>query len=300
MKFEKPALDIDEKIKLLKERGLIFEDEDSAKHSIEHIWYFRLSGYCKFFQDKDTNIFFDWVRFQEILDLYVFDRKLRLLTLDAIEKIEISFKANMIDILSKEFWVFWYLNTELFFLKSEKFQKNYDDFIKIVEEKQEYSSSLFVKDYFKKYDEKYLPSWMLFEDLTIGEVFNIYYMLDKTVQQKIANKYDVNFQDLVNRNQLIRNVRNIAAHHGRLWNRKLIIRLTNRDEKLWWLLQKDTARNKVIPNYFNWTLVIHYLLKHINKDFSWIQDLSDLFDDFPWIPKEKMWFDENWQQKIEA
>lgn len=52
--------------------------------------------------------------------------------------------------------------------------------------------------------------------------------------------------------------------------------------------------------YYNATLIINYLLKHINKNFSWLADLEKLFSDFELIDKTKMWFNKNWKNNFET
>ncbi len=302
IKFSKPILNIDEKIKLLKEkRWLIIEDEEKAKHDLLHIWYFRLTWYFKFFQDKETNIFKEWTTFKQVVDLYSFDRKLRLLTLDAIEKIEISLKSNINYTLYKDYWAFWYLNRDLFYLKSENFLNIYDWLLLLIKEKQTNSSSIFVKNYFEKYEWEYLPSWMLFEELTIWEVSNIYRTLKWNIQKDISRVYWIDFIDLNNWIQLIRTIRNISAHQARLWNREYIIKLSKDDKTIWNKLQRYIDEtDEVIPNYYNTTLVLNYLLQKINKNFSRLDDLKDLFNEYSTIDKEKMWFFENWELEFET
>jgi len=43
--YLKPSLSPEEQLQLLKERGLIIEDETKALHLLQHISYYRLSGY---------------------------------------------------------------------------------------------------------------------------------------------------------------------------------------------------------------------------------------------------------------
>lgn len=295
--YNKPALNIDEKIELLQSRWLIFNDIEEEKHYLEHIGYFRLTWYFKFFQDKETNIFHEWITFKQIVDLYVFDRKLRLLTLDSVEKIEVSLKANINDFLAKEFWYHWYLNEELFYLKYD-WQKNiYNKLILKIKEKQNKSSAIFIKEYFKKYDENYLPSWMLFEELTVWEVTNIYKILWRKYQKVISNKYEIYFKDFSNWLQLITVIRNISAHHSRLWNKEYIIKLSSKDKIYWNIFTKNEYG--VISNYHNTALIINHLLKKINRNFSWLDDLEKLFLEFDNIDISKMWFNEDWREKFE-
>lgn len=298
-KFDKPALNLDEKIKLLKNRGLIIDDEEKAKHDLLHIWYFRLTWYFKFYQDKKNDIFKDWTNFKQVVDLYSFDRKLRLLTLDAIEKIEVSLKSNINYVLYKDYWAFWYLNTDLFSLWNEKNLEIYNNLVWKIKLIQEKSSAIFVKEFFNKYTDDYLPSWMLFEELTIWELSNIYRLLKTEFKQQIADIFWVYQLDLQIWIYLLVNIRNICAHHSRLWNKEYIVKLRLRDKTFWnkfllWEI-KNFNTPEVVPNYYNATLIINYLLNHINKNFSWLDDLEKLFNDFEKVDKIKMWFMENWK-----
>ncbi len=89
MNYTKPPLLYAEQLKLLTGRGLIINDVISAELYLQHISYYRLSAYMIPFQGK-KDVFNADTTFEKIVDLYVFDRELRLLVLDAIERIEIA------------------------------------------------------------------------------------------------------------------------------------------------------------------------------------------------------------------
>lgn len=301
--FDKPGLSLDEKIKLLQSRWLIIDDEEKAKHDLLHIWYFRLTWYFKFYQDKQTNIFKEWTTFKQVVDLYSFDRKLRLLTLDAIEKIEVSLKSNINYTLYNDYWFYWYLDKNLFNLENEKNLEIYNNLVLKIKSIQEKSSAIFVKEFFRKYSDEFLPSHMLFEELTIWELSNSYRLLKTEFKQKISDNFWVYQLDLQIWIQLLVNIRNICAHHSRLWNKEYIVKLRLRDKTFWdkfllWEI-KNFNTPEVLPNYYNATLIINYLLKHINKNFSWLADLEKLFSDFELIDKTKMWFNKNWKNNFE-
>lgn len=99
MYYTKSPKSIHDQLELLQERGLIVVNTAIAIHKLEHIGYFRFTGYCKYFQNE-YNIFRTGTTFDMILDSYIFDRKLRLLTIDAIEKIEVSLKTNISNSMS--------------------------------------------------------------------------------------------------------------------------------------------------------------------------------------------------------
>jgi len=82
----------------------------------------------------------------------------------------------------------------------------------------------------------------------------------------------------------------------------IAIEASELQEKFLWKSQKEIYDNKkieeVIPNYYNTSLVINYLLKHINKNFSRLEDLQKLFSEYSDINIEKMWFSWNWKNNF--
>jgi len=91
MDFDKPAITLDEQIALLRARGMRIDDPDRARHYLQHINYYRLTAYWLPFEaDHGTHQLRPGTRFEDALNLYVFDRELRLHPLNAIERIEVS------------------------------------------------------------------------------------------------------------------------------------------------------------------------------------------------------------------
>jgi abortive infection bacteriophage resistance protein len=103
--FSKPYLAVPAQIALLKSRGLAITDDIRAAAALERIGYYRLSGYwyplraSKITNPGDARIVLDEFRpgsdFGQVVDLYVFDKKLRLLTLDAIERVEVALRTDI-------------------------------------------------------------------------------------------------------------------------------------------------------------------------------------------------------------
>ena len=112
MKFDKPALTIHQQVALLKSRGLLIEDEAKAEHYLRFIGYYRLSGYslpltCK--KVPEQHKFKSGASFDRILALYSFDRELRLIVMDAIERVEVAFRTSVSNYLATKFGPHWYL-----------------------------------------------------------------------------------------------------------------------------------------------------------------------------------------------
>jgi len=107
--YSKPALTYDEQIEQLQKRGLVFDDITKAKHLLESISYYRLSGYWyPMLLDKVNHIFKQGSVFQDVFLLCCFDRELGVLILRELEKIEVSIRAKMIYICSHDYGAFWY------------------------------------------------------------------------------------------------------------------------------------------------------------------------------------------------
>ncbi len=91
MKYIKPPLSIDDQIDLLQHRGLVVEDVDLARHFLSNVSYYRLAGYWWPLQaDKERHVFKETASFEKVIQLYNFDRELRLLVFNMVERIEIG------------------------------------------------------------------------------------------------------------------------------------------------------------------------------------------------------------------
>jgi abortive infection bacteriophage resistance protein len=78
----------------------------------------RRRGAHPLFESRQTNRFHQGTTFEDILNLYTFDRELRLLVLDAIERIEISIRAKWAYHLTQRHGAHAHLNADLFVNKS--------------------------------------------------------------------------------------------------------------------------------------------------------------------------------------
>ena len=93
-RYDKPALDENELIERYIERGLIITDRNRATRYLRHIGYYRLSPYTIPFQaDRTTHSFRPDTTFDDIFSIHVFDRQLRLLTMDALERVEVAVRS---------------------------------------------------------------------------------------------------------------------------------------------------------------------------------------------------------------
>ena len=100
--INKPARSIADQLQLLKDRGMLFRFEKKATHFLQNISYYRLKGYWWDMQKDRVNHLFDTnTYFEDVIERYNFDRHLRLILFDAVERIEIALRTKMIYLCNK-------------------------------------------------------------------------------------------------------------------------------------------------------------------------------------------------------
>ena len=134
-------------VQLLKSRGLIITDEQRAEAYITNIGYYRLSAYMLPFltMPKTNHIFKPGVTFDNVLDLYRFDKKLRVLLFNEIEKIEIAFREAVANVTAR-------MSGDIFWMTDSKYFKNQASYTKtfaIIDSEYNKSTEDFIKHFYK-------------------------------------------------------------------------------------------------------------------------------------------------------
>jgi len=217
LKYAKPPLPIDEQIELLIHRGMEIQDRDEAEHYLAHLNYYRLAAYwLPFEQHHHTHQFKPGARFDQVLDLYIFDRELRLLMLDAVERVEVSLRARLASHLTCKYGAHAHLKSELFFN-----HRTYSHLIGKLHDEVHRSGEEFIRHLTGKYDEALPPLWASVEVMSFGQLSQWYNNLQSRADRKaIADNYDIDEKHLRSFFHHLSIVRNICAHHARLWNRE--------------------------------------------------------------------------------
>ena len=243
MKYKKPPLPFEKQLDLLKERGLKIGNDKYALHVLEHINYYRLSGYFLPFQSsKDT--FDDGTRLDDILYLYEFDVALRNLLVEGLGRIEVSCKTQIAHYIVLKYGAFGYIKTNNFDFRKPQVHISHVDWLRKVRQNISRSHESFKKHFFHKYDSEVdLPVWMAVELMSFGDVSHLYRGLRKQDRQDVARGYFRIDQKLMcSWLHTIVYIRNLCAHHGRIWNRRLAIRpLSNKRDANW----RDVDNSKI-------------------------------------------------------
>ena len=269
--FLKPFLTIDQQIHQLKSRGMNFHDEKKAKYYLENLNYYRLCGYWLIFEENhESHKFKDNTYFEDVLNLYIFDRELRLLLLDAIERIEVSIRSKLAYLLAENFGSHAHLKPEIF-SSSLKYEKT---FSKLKAEIDRNKSEIFIKHHLDKYNEELPPIWVSVEVMTIGQISSWYSNIkDRKYRQIIAKYYKKKKKILSSFLHHLTIVRNTSAHHSRVWNRKFTIdfSLPNFPKEL------NEKFNPSSKKYiYNTLIMCEYLLNIISENSNWRKRLDDL------------------------
>lgn len=226
MKFDKKPTSIPEQVKLLKERGMLVDDEAFASECLSIIGYYRLSAYWLPYEELPVNgatrskIFKQGTTFEQVHDSYVFDRNLRVLLLEAIERIEIHIRSRWAYYMTEKYGVHAHLNSAHFTGKVKHGQ-----LLTSMSREVKRSSEVFIEHYRKKYKSPEMPPlWAAAELLTFGQLSQwIENTSDKSISSSIARDLGFPTRDTFEGTmQSLTYVRNICAHHSRLWNRKLV------------------------------------------------------------------------------
>lgn len=284
--YQKQSLSIDEQISLLKERKLIINDEKSAKTKLNSIGYYHLSAYLKSFQNHETNTFDKNITFEQVLNLYIFDRKLKAFCFDAIERVELSLKALLNNIIAQNLGNNWFENADSFI---DKFQHN--DKLNKLRKKYNYLKKKdgVIKEFYKKYpkEKSFPPSWIFTEVLSFGETVMLFKNLKREHRKKVAKLYGIDEKVLISWFILLNDIRNICAHHGRLWNRNL--------KKV--VIPKAFKKIPLGGNMFTSLVVFSYLLSVLSPHSELIPNIINLMK-HAHINLTEMGCGEHWEDNL--
>jgi abortive infection bacteriophage resistance protein len=296
--YEKRPTTIVEQIALLKNRGLEIESEEDTAHFLSHISFYRLGEYWHSMQsDLKNHIFKPESKFKDVMALYCFDRELRILLFDVIEKLEISLRAKLIYHLSHEFDPWWFQNFNLFG-DSLALAKTLSG---LEEEISRNRKETILKNHFKNYKEdgRFPPAWKTLEQTSFGTLSKLYGNLKNTINSKdiIAQEYGaVNHTYLPSWLQSIAQIRNYCAHHSRLWNRNLptTVKLLTKPPLPW--IEAIPKENEFQKIYVHLCLM-KYLLNIVAPGNHFTTYLQELFHKYQNVDPAALGMKEGWKEE---
>ena len=280
--YTKSPLTFKQQLQQLKDRGLAIGDDKLALFHLKTINYYRLSAYWdpfrKIEQDGTKSDYFEkGVHFNDVMTLYEFDRRLRLLVMDAIERVEVQARALIAYQIGHKYGTFGHTEASNFHPKFE-----HAPWLGKLEEETARTSDAFVTHYKNKYaDFPTLPIWMVTEVMSLGSLSFGYKGLKHDDKKIISDEFGLHHMCLGNWFHTLTYIRNICSHHGRLWNKELSIRPSRKKANIW--KPPVTPRNDRI---FYVLLILRFLLRKENVSTEWKKQMNSLL--IP-IAKNKRW-----------
>ena len=283
--YLKPHLSYQDQYKLLIARNLIVTNETFCIKKLRHINYYRLSAYFLPFYEKN-NSFKEGVNFEEILQLYYFDKEFRNLMFYAIEKIEVYMRTQVAHVISQKRGAFGYRDEEIM-----HDTKKHQEIINTIKSETKRSKEVFVKEYFGKYDEEFLPVWSMVEIISFNTLSKIFSNLKESYRKEILQEIDIKPFVFENWLHVLTYVRNISAHHSRLWNKMLAIEPKKpKNQKSF-----DTLNSKKI--YFVIRMILFILEKIDEQEFNLRNEIIALLKKYPKVDLVAMGFPNEWKER---
>lgn len=288
--FSGEAISFEDQVRLLESQGLIIEDRSKTIHILQNVSYSRLKAYMvPFMEERTPRRFIPGTTFDLVYSVYGFDRRLRELIFHELEKVEISIRARIGYASSGAEAGYWFLHPEYFISK-----RKHEYILRHLGDEIKRSSVDAIKRFHEKYSNDFPPCWITLEAASMGTLSFIYDALAPgKMKDDIALYYGVDAGVFASWLRHLVYIRNVCAHHNRLWNNSLdrgaaipdvpgfprqVNRIGDRRQKVYTTL-----------------CVIKFLQDTVKPDNSFALRLKTLLKNYPQIDSALMGFPDGWQ-----
>lgn len=254
--------------------------------------YYRLSGYWFPFRDHPTDSFKPGTTFETVWSRYIFDRRLRLVVMDAVERIEVAVRTMLAYEHAHAFKSpFAYAEDSAALPGLDKEQRA--RLLDSLTAEMRASKERFAVHFRGKYgaDHDWMPIWMATEIMTFGHILTLYRGSIPKIKQSVAAPLGVHDKVLGSWLLALNTIRNICAHHGRLWNRELGIRPMIPVKDRNWHVPIEVANDRM----FGVLTLLKFSLDRVAPQSKWTARLQALLSEFPAIPLTSMGFPSDWK-----
>lgn len=319
--FSKPAIDVPAQLELLKLRGLIIQNEARAERFLQAVSFFRLSPYMRPFQQPEDidHRFREGSQFGQLTRLYDFDRRLRLLTMDAIERVEIASRCVISNHMGPTHGSHWYTNPLLFhptfdhqrllttlcgkqdtatreyMRECDRIDRSHASDARKALLKRQRSKESYARHYPATYAHPTLmPGWAMLEELTLGDLSHLYKGSARDADKKaVAKRLLLPAPLMQSWLHTLTTIRNMCAHHSRMWNRQLGVRpeLPRKATFAWpgHLLEPGPH-----SRMFAVLCMLNHLMRQVSPQTPWGHSLHVLIREFPEVSLKAMGFPQDW------
>jgi len=278
-------------IPLLKGRGLDIAEEQQAEGYLWNIGYFRFSAYLRpLYKEPKTNpVFKDNATFEQALNMYRLDRKLRLMLFNEIEKIEVAIRSAMVNIVSDGVGdVFWMTNASFFYDKTL-----FNNSLNVINTEIGRTKEEFITHFQKTYSDTYPPAWMIAEILPLGVLCSIYRNINNhSLRKKVAKHFGLSTTVFESWILTLAILRNLCCHHARVWNKDLVVIPTLPQSVQYpWI---DTSKTDIKRVYIR-ICMLRYLLFTVSPQNTFTNKVKTLIAGYPTVDIRAMGFPTDWE-----
>ncbi len=268
-------------------RGLIVRDKQFLVDILNIVSYYRFKGYLYPFRIiNGSNDYRYGTTLDVVWELYSFDRKLRLVAMDALSRIEVAVRAALIAAYIQNF------DNEFAYLSPETY-------IGLKEEKQKKLVASINKSLATALYKSPPPVWAAMDVMSFGTITYFYQGLPFPVKQTISSRFQVHPTVFSGWLMALKQARNICAHHSRFWNQKIKSRIAYKSNKNTDLinLHDCLVYQAGLPSttIFSILSLCAYMLGVLRPQSNWRARLKTLLSEHPAIPLEQMGFPKNWE-----
>lgn len=290
---------IEDQLSHLQSKGLEVEDKENAKAFLYLTNYYRLSGYWYIFKKQGKDTFIDGTTFEQVKELYEFDYHLRLFISEATKSIEIVLRTQLAYHLAEFDSPTALENPENFFSNSVNYYQNMGELGRLMSQQ---ADKACIKHHINERAQR-PPIWASVEIMTFGLLSR--FLKDvrhAKVQKNIAKVFGLNAHMIISLVEHAVVLRNLSAHHSRLWNATLKIRFKPQVRANQAFLYENLNLQKDVKGNFdnriyNSLVVLAYTQDKLYPTSKWSKRLKALINGSPDIDYAQMGFPADWKHR---
>lgn len=297
----KPFKTYAEQLQILKDRGLVVADDAKVLHLLEHHNYYRLSAYRFPFQDTHDQ-YRAGTTFEQLWGLYDFDRILRQLVSEACKAVEVSVRARWAHVLGEKYGAQAYEQLSVFCdltateKKKQASAKYLLDNLASLDRELSRSKEVFVTHF--RFEKQILrpPIWVISEAMSFGLLSRFYDGIARdSDRKKISRTYDLSVDGLRSVLQQAVYLRNLCAHHSRLWNRNLTVKVSLPTSQPAGIISSLNPPEK--KRLYNSLILLGHMASVVAPESEWKQRLRAHLDTLNGPSHTEMGFPTDWRAR---
>lgn len=294
--YSKPYLAVPQQIALLRARGMAVEDDAKATEYLQRIGYYRLSAYWHPMRLRDPNSgavldsFCEGTAFKEATDLYTFDGRLRLIMLDALERLEVSLRTEVALALgkrsSKAHREIQHMDAKFGQTGKNGKPSKHREWLQRLDRKFLHSKDKFAEHFRTKYPGDDMPVWIAVELLDFGPLSHLIEGMKYKDRQEIGLNYGgIDANQLTSWVRSLAFTRNVCAHHSRLWNKPLVSQPSISTQKSHASLHHVLSAPGGNSRLYAVACIAQHMLSYANPRTSWRERFLNHIASFPHSPR---------------